>query len=659
MLQIFFLLLLASASASCDTCTASCKKYGDIKLTDCSINNNYLNCYISPIDKSPPPPPEFNMVSGELEVLVSHVNETEQFNYLLHENTSVFNPIPLYFNNDIGLVTGDNIKVFYKNTGRRLLDNSFGIEVDYILPNGDPTLNKDFVVDGKPVNITSLTMLVSMCKTPAPSTKAALQKRFFDKYASPDEITMQRHHQICSFNKLLFLPENNLIVDNINIPCTGTYNNAQYDTNGACGEAELYGWMIEALKQVTAQGIDLKKYKRQILIMPDRPKCPWAGLGSVGCPSICNVWENGYDFNDLTVLFHELGHNIGLLHSNRNNSWNSDEYGDCTDPMGSGWITNPLTNMICLNAPQQLKAGWSKLIENINFYKMPAGQFIKKSLPSMAITDTNMIRINISTLPAFGGNKWYRVTPEENAIYISYRSKTSTTKYDTGLTTKNAKVYIHSYNSTLQMPPVPEPSDQAFKPMLIGILDNTSGSICSISITPSFNWYFPELKAGIKISFVTKSITSADITICKYNSLSEKTLSECTNGIDDDCNGLSDDQEPDCKKYFNNSPSPTPRPSPSPTPSPSPDPTVVIYQNNNYKGLNIPLTSGRYTFEALKKMNKNFKDNSISSIKFLKSGKAILYDDDNFNGKTITTTKNIANLSSFNFNDKMSSIIVI
>jgi hypothetical protein len=548
-------LTFSNVSASCNSCNATCD-FGKLQLNNCKINKYKITCDIDIPDEpqpSPdmPPDPNYNTLNGEVEILQSHgENHTENINYVLHQNESIFDPISLEFPENNGLVSGDNVKIFYKNSRRRL--QSDAIQVDYFIESGPSKGGKDFVVNGKPVNITSITILPTMCNTPAVLTKSLLNSRYFNKYAKPKEITYQMYHQICSFNKLLFLPENNIIVDNIKIPCKGKFNSETYDTDNKCDSAELYGWMADALKQVAARGIDLKKYKRKVLIMPRR-KCGWAGMGTLGCGSSCDVWINGIDPNDLTILFHEMLHNVGLQHSNRNISWVNSEYGDCTDPMGCGWPPVPLTTLMCLNAPQQLKAGWSYLKENINFNNFPSGQFIKKTLPSMSVTDTNMIRINISKLPDFVANRWFRTTPEENAIYLSYRSQTNKSIYDTGLDKNiNSRVYIHSYNSTLVMPPVVEPNDSAFKPSLIAVLDYNNSYIWKLKLntTPSYKWYFPYLKKGIRINFVNKNITHANVTICKFVSLSESTLAECTNGIDDDCNGLVDKQEPKCKKYI-------------------------------------------------------------------------------------------------------------
>ena len=56
----------------------------------------------------------------------------------------------------------------------------------------------------------------------------------------------------------------------------------------------------------------------------------------------------------MPTLFQELGHNIGMQHSNRFINWVNMEYEDFTDPMGSGGPSPtalPNATLTCLNAP--------------------------------------------------------------------------------------------------------------------------------------------------------------------------------------------------------------------------------------------------------------------------------------------------------------------
>jgi len=97
-------------------------------------------------------------------------------------------------------------------------------------------------------------------------------------------------------------------------------------------------------------------------------------------------------------------------------------------------------------------------------------------------------------------------------------------------------------------------------------------------------------------------------------------------------------------------------------PPPEVPPVVVLYSEANFndrKGWNITLKPGRYNIQALRNINRNFKNDTASSIKFLRPGRATLFKDDNFRGSNVTVTKNVLYLGDLKFNDKMSSIEVI
>lgn len=576
---LMFFMLSASAQITCNY---------DFALSNCKITNGTtLTCHV---DYPPPPPmppsPLPATLFGEIEAYVSH-NHTESAETVSFSlktdpnNTANFSSVPLRFANttSLGLVTGDNIQVNLKKSSqnrRSLQSDLLDFEVDSIVKTGKPpTTTKDFVIGGKPVNITSITMLVSdLCGIKNKLTEANLFANYFNDFAPKGYATLENMHSTCSHNKLRFLPQNNIIVGNITIPCQGTFNKQPYDSLNKCDSAEIYGWMNHALEYAKSKNINIAKYKRRVLILPMMTKCPWAGLASVGCTSSCNTWINNAQKDvDMATLFQELGHNIGLMHSNRNNSWQSMEYGDCTDPMGCGGPhpARRLTSITCPNVPQQFKAGWAYPIDQGIFdlaWSFEDGLPLIREIPAAALSDMNMVRVKISGLSPYAPNPSFK-TPQEHAIYISYRVRQPDPGFDSALTDEfSHKVYIHTYNFTVQSPPRPDPSTDAFKPLLIAMLDSKVSQIKALNMRATkFVKYWYGTK-GLNISLVEKSNTSALVSICSYTLQKE---TECDDGLDDDCNGLIDMEDPACWSAMPPPPPPMPSP-PSPAKKRSPPP---------------------------------------------------------------------------------------
>lgn len=104
-------------------------------------------------------------------------------------------------------------------------------------------------------------------------------------------------------------------------------------------------------------GIDLSPYRRRVYLFPNNPTCGWAGLGTIAGSQYSNAWINGY--NDLSLIGHEMGHNLGLYHSHAlhcpgsSNQGNCtvDEYGDLADIMGIEGTGH-------FNAFQKERLGW-------------------------------------------------------------------------------------------------------------------------------------------------------------------------------------------------------------------------------------------------------------------------------------------------------------
>eukprot|EP00798_Chlamydomonas_sp_ICE-L_P021703 gene21703-28727_t len=266
-------------------------------------------------------------------------------------------------------------------------------------------------------------------------------------------VSFENYVDSCSWGKASMTKDDNIIFP-IDIPCSGPWLSGQpgarfYST--LCGDNELYGWaeyadgiatrsgidlsrykqrilMLPSGTRCQWSGIDLSRYKHRILMLPSGTRCQWAGLGQQNCwpGNRCLTWI-AVPPKQLTLdtVFHELGHNLGLLHSSRG----SDLYGDASCIMGSA------VGIRCFNAPQSWALGWASPVADLTTGNLAVGQWRSFAVPSLSTSSTNFVRVKTS-LTGLASNLFvsFRTTAEYDfQINYGYRDTVTVHEYSGGI----------------------------------------------------------------------------------------------------------------------------------------------------------------------------------------------------------------------------------
>lgn len=234
-------------------------------------------------------------------------------------------------------------------------------------------------------NISSIAFVLNVCNATTPNSVNHTRDMWF---RAPQNL--RAYFRNCSYDKLDFPPEHNIVVGPIDVPCDVE---GVFDSH-TCGMTSIYGWMQYAEAHAhDVLKIDIHKYQHRIALLPPKLACLWAGLGTVGCGSACYTWIHG-DFAKLPVIFHELGHNLGLVHS----AHNGYEYGDGTCAMGVQ------RQPVCFNAPHNHVLRWAEPLADLRY---PLAKREHVTLPLAQAQPRNFVRLS---------------NPKDaEALYVSYR----------------------------------------------------------------------------------------------------------------------------------------------------------------------------------------------------------------------------------------------
>ncbi|KAL6765334.1 Gametolysin peptidase M11-domain-containing protein [Haematococcus lacustris] len=378
-------------------------------------------------------------------------------------------------------------------------------------------------VNGQPYPFSSITFLVSSCGSGTTVDVPTLTAAYFN----PNPVmtkgplsgagqTLTSFFTNCSFGGVTFLPANNIIVP-VEVPCSGNTASGAVLRPAAsfCEMVDQFAWMEYAESVAVARfgSAALTRFTNRIFILPAR-SCGGSAYATQGCnPNWCFATMTGpLDWGAFGGLVHEVGHTMGLAHA----ASPTDQYGDGSCPMGNAWA-----GPRCFVAPHQWQLGWSSPLQDITSANLAPGNWLTLQLPGLTLQQASFVRV----FPTWNAGA---TTP---TYFISFRPALG---HDSGLAANGYgmanMVHIHTYNWSAV------PAAIEWRPMWLRTLA-TPGAIWSD------NWLS---SLRVRLNSLAPDFTSASVGICRYTSSAE-TGAACFDGIDNDCNGLTDSQDPNCQ----------------------------------------------------------------------------------------------------------------
>ncbi|KAG2437917.1 hypothetical protein HXX76_005533 [Chlamydomonas incerta] len=209
--------------------------------------------------------------------------------------------------------------------------------------------------------------------------------------------------------------------------------------------------------------------------------------------------------------------------------------------------------LLCPNAPNMYRIGWAKPINepgtkpfqlttsgawgNLTAANFTTNNWIRGLvLPAQGTRDDNMVVVNVGIQSTeIGSNR----AAGAQAYYFSYRIKNTTAGgYDSGLTSDfNKKVLVHAYNG------IQSERVFGFKANLLDWGPNFQ-SKSNTWTSPFLALDSNGLGGGVRLVVQSVTDTQAVVDICRITENGRE--DSCTDGLDNDCDGKVDGEDPDC-----------------------------------------------------------------------------------------------------------------
>ncbi|GLI59173.1 hypothetical protein VaNZ11_001002 [Volvox africanus] len=371
---------------------------------------------------------------------------------------------------------------------------------------------------------------------------------------------LQNYYKTCLRGKVRMSDENTFVVKTaINITCSGVMvrdglPDTPWNSSSSCDVAEQQAWEDQTVEQANeiaktdpALSFALRQFprRRHIYILPPSVPCPWAGFADVTCTAFfCSSFlrvgaYNTLSSTDLNVIMHEAMHNFGLEHSETER----DPYGDPTDVMGNfgsrdGLLCPCAANLYRIGIAMPVRGNWDEDVRGM-YGNLTASNFTKTGqvtivIPAAFSREDHMVVVNLGRI-----NSTYSFISSFRTdipiFYLSYRvASPDIAGYDSGLRpTENRTVIVHTYKGIQD-----EVLSNGVRPQYITSIP------CNGTWSSDFYNFSSDTGGKLKIKVKSTNDTLAEVVLCRARAATEI---DCSDDLDDDCNGYTDRCDPLCK----------------------------------------------------------------------------------------------------------------